>query len=178
MYGIAPDLTVLGKIIGGGFPIGAVGGSRPLMQRLAPEGDVYQAGTFAGHPIAMAAGLATLEALKRQRSYAALDRRAARLAEGLKRAASQSGVPVQINRAGSMLTVFFSAKPVARFADVQAADAGRFSAWANAMRARGVLVPPSPFETLFVSTMHADAVITQLIRVSAEAYAKLASPDS
>jgi glutamate-1-semialdehyde 2,1-aminomutase len=164
--GVTPDLTVLGKIIGGGFPIGAVGGPTRLMARLAPEGDVYHAGTFAGHPMAMAAGLATLQALRRQRPYAALEALGRRLEDGLRRALTHTEPQVQINRFGSMLTVFFGGRRVVSFADAQAADAKRFAAWAGRLRSRGILVPPSPFEALFLSTAHTSAQIDRIVAAS------------
>jgi glutamate-1-semialdehyde 2,1-aminomutase len=161
--GVRPDLTVLGKIIGGGLPIGAVGGPARLMDRLAPEGDVYHAGTFAGHPLAMAAGLATLQTLRRERPYARLEALGARLADGL---AAMLQPPVQINRVGSMLTVYFSERPVRSFADTQSADTARFAALANAWRDAGVLVPPSPFEAMFLSTAHTAAHVDAILRTA------------
>lgn len=166
LTGVAADLTVLGKIIGGGMPIGAVGGRTAIMRRLAPEGDVYHGGTFAGHPLTMAAGVAALSALQGASVYERLEQRGARLAEGLAEGARQAGVPVQVNRVGSMLTVFFSTVPVERFAQAKASDAARFARWANGMRAHGVLVPPSPMEALFVSCAHTPAQLDQVIRAS------------
>ena len=153
--GIEPDLTVLGKIIGGGFPIGAVGGPRRIMSKLAPDGAVYHAGTFAGHPAAMTAGLATLRVLERERPYERLERMGRELADGLADAARRARVPAQVNRFGSMVTVFFSAEPVRRFADAKRSRTERFAVFANALRDRGVLAPPSQFETWFVSAAHA-----------------------
>ena len=175
LFGISPDLTVLGKIIGGGFPIGAVGGPRPLMRQLSPEGRVYHAGTFAGHPVAMAAGFATLNELKRQAPYERLERLGARLADGLREAAKRAGHPIRVNRLGSMLTVFFSESPVTRFAEAQQADAGRFAAFANGLRHAGVLVPPSPFEAMFLSTAHTPEMIDRLVGIASRVLAKLSS---
>jgi len=163
---ITPDLTVLGKIIGGGFPIGAVGGSRALMSKLAPEGPVYHAGTFAGHPVAMVAGCATLEALRREDPYKRLERMGRELADGLAQAAARAGVPVQVNRLGSMLTVFFNRAPVRRFDEARQADLQAFAGFANELRRQGVLIPPSQFETLFLSTAHTDAMLAKTLRAA------------
>lgn len=171
--GIEPDLTTFGKIIGGGLPIGAVGGPRRLMQRLAPEGEVFHGGTFAGHPLAMAAGIATLTALAHHPPYEALERLGARLVEGLLNAAIRSNVPVQINRAGSMLTVFFSETPVQQAAHVRASRRERFSRWAHALRRQGILIPPSPSEAMFLSTAHRDAHIDRFIEASRKAFRSL-----
>lgn len=166
LYAIKADLTVFGKIIGGGLPIGAVGGPASLMQRLAPLGDVYHGGTFAGHPLAMAAGAATLQELKRRLPYRTLEGLSQRLAEGLWTASTEAGIPVQINRVGSMLSLFFSETPVTQAAEVQANNRERFARWAVGLRQRGILIPPSPFEALFVSTAHTEQHITALIKAS------------
>ncbi len=163
LLGIRPDLTILGKIIGGGFPIGAVGGPRRLMQCLAPEGPVYHAGTFAGHPVSMAAGLATLQELKRRQPYHILDAMGRQVAEGIRAGAKQAGHQVQVNQYGSMLTVFFSGAPVQRFSDVQQADTARFRQLANALREQGILIPPSPFEAMFLSTAHQGRALTRIM---------------
>ena len=165
-FGVQADLTAFGKIIGGGLPVGAVGGRRELMQRLAPEGDVYHGGTFAGHPLTMAAGLAVLESLDAQPPYEAMERLAQALAEGLSEAARGCGIALQINRMGSMLALFFSDHPVRNFADVKAMRKDLFVQWANGLRKHGVLIPPSPFEALFLSAAHGEGHITQLIRES------------
>jgi glutamate-1-semialdehyde 2,1-aminomutase len=170
---IMPDLTLLGKIIGGGVPIGALGGSRRLMQRLAPEGDVYHAGTFAGHPLAMAGGVATLTELARTPVYERLEASAVYVAQGLTEAAAQAGVPVQLNRVGSMLTLFFHSAAVRCFEDARRADAARFSAWANGLRDRGVLVPPSPFEAWFISTTHTRSVLQHVLAQAAAVFRAL-----
>ena len=170
LFGIDADLTTFGKIIGGGLPVGAVGGPRRLMQRLAPEGDVYHGGTFAGHPLSMAAGLAVLGALNAHPPYALLERLAGHLADGLTRAARRAGVPVQINRAGSMLTLFFADHPVTNCERAKASRRDRFAHWANALRRDGLLIPPSPFEALFVSTAHTERHAARLIRAAAAAF--------
>ncbi len=156
-FGVTPDLTVLGKIIGGGLPIGALGGPRRLLQRLAPEGDVYHAGTFAGHPLSMAAGIAVLGELKAHPPYERLERLSARLADGLLREARAHGVPLQVNRAGSMLTARFTPRE-------------RFAHWARHLLKEGVLVPPSPLEALFLSAAHTDEQIERLVRASGAAF--------
>lgn len=173
LFGITPDLTVLGKIIGGGFPIGAVGGPWHLMQRLAPEGEVYHAGTFAGHPVTMAAGLATLDELKRESPYGALESLGGRLAQGLLTAASTAHIPIHVNQVGSMLTVFFSEGPVTHLASAQHANATRFATFANVLRKEGILIPPSPFEAMFLSTAHTQEHIDRVIDVASGALAQV-----
>lgn len=170
---VTPDLTVLGKIIGGGFPIGAVGGSKRLMQRLAPEGDVYHAGTFAGHPLAMAAGLATLNVLKDGVIHRRLETLGNRLAERLREAAAHAGMAVQVNQRGSMLTVFFSDQAVVDFATAQQSRRASFAPFAAALRHAGVLIPPSPFETWFVSAAHDARQIDRLADAAADAFRQL-----
>ncbi|MBI3321987.1 MAG: glutamate-1-semialdehyde 2,1-aminomutase [Candidatus Omnitrophica bacterium] len=165
-FGVRPDLTTFGKILGGGFPIGAVGGPRRLMQRLAPEGDVYHGGTFAGHPLSMIGGIAVVNAIKNDSPYARLERLAARLASGLAQGAVACGVPLQVNRAGSMMTVFFADSPITNFAQARATDRNRFARWANGLRDRGVLVPPSPFEALFISSAHTERHIERCLEAS------------
>ena len=169
-FGIRPDLTTLGKIIGGGLPIGALGGPKHLMQRLAPEGDVYHGGTFAGHPLSMTAGVAVLEELKRHPPYERLERLSAGLADGLLTAASRAGVGVQINRIGSMLTVYFADAPIRNLSQAKASRRDRFAQWANVLREQGILVPPSPFEALFLSAAHTEAHVDRLLRASSVAF--------
>jgi len=141
LFDVTPDLTVLGKIIGGGFPIGAVGGPWHLMQRLAPEGPVYHAGTFAGHPMAMVAGLATLTELKRNPPYASLDSLGGQLAKGLLAAAARTGVALHVNRLGSMVTVFFTDQPVVDWDSAQKSDTQRFGSFRLWSRGAGELAP-------------------------------------
>lgn len=169
-FGVTADLTVFGKIIGGGLPIGAVGGPRTLMQRLAPLGDVYHGGTFAGHPLSMAAGVAALRPLFTAPPYARLERRTAQLVAALAAAARSAGVPVQINRAGSMFTVFFSPRPVQQARDAQESRREQFARWAQALYAQGILVPPSPFEALFVSPAHTESQLRQFAAAAARAF--------
>ena len=172
--GVKPDLTTFGKIIGGGFPIGAVGGPRQLMQRLAPQGDVYHGGTFAGHPLSMAAGVATLRQLRTRLPYRRLNELAQRLANGLRLLACKQGVPVQVNQVGSMMTVFFSQSPVCRLAQAKAADCHRFAQWVQAARSAGMLLPPSPLEAVFLSVAHTRQQIDRLLDSSARALATMA----
>ncbi len=160
---IHPDITVLGKIIGGGLPVAAYGGRREIMDMIAPLGPVYQAGTLSGNPLAMRAGLATLPKLESPGFYPALDAKAARLAAGLRAALDESGVPGQINRSGSLLTVFFSGSPIADYAGAKKSDTARFAAFFREMLAQGILLPPSQFEALFVSAAHTDADIDRAI---------------
>ncbi len=169
-FTIRADLTTFGKIIGGGLPIGALGGPRDLMRRLAPEGDVYHGGTFAGHPVSMAAGLATLRVLKAEPPYDQLARLGTRLAAGLAAAGRGAGVPVQINQIGSMATVFFAQTPVERWADVHRADASGFGRWWRHLFGRGIVMPPSPHEAAFVSTAHSEALVDRAVHASAAAF--------
>lgn len=162
-FGIQPDLTTFGKIIGGGLPIGAVGGPARIMQRLAPEGDVYHGGTFAGHPLSMAAGIASLRILEERPPYEHMERLTQQLAEGLLQAAQDAGVPVQVNVVGSMLTLFFSASPVTNVTQAKASDRDRFGRWARALLEQGILVPPSPFEALFLSSAHTEEQVARLL---------------
>ena len=174
-FGITPDLTTFGKIIGGGLPIGALGGPARLMQRLTPEGDVYHGGTFAGHPLSMAAGVAMLRQLAAHPPYARLDATSRQLAEGLAEGAREAGIPMQINRVGSMLTVFFSDHPVRNAAQVRASDRRRFAHWANGLRRHGVLLPPSPFEALFVSTRHTARHVDHVVTTSRNVLKRMAA---
>lgn len=154
LYGVIPDLTCLGKIIGGGLPVGAYGGRRDIMQNLAPVGPVYQAGTLSGNPLAVAAGLATLRLLKQPGTYEALEAKGAYLEQAITALAAQHGRPVQLNRVGSMLTLFFTAQPVTDLAAAQTSDVGAFRALFQAMLARGIYLPPSQFEAWFISAAH------------------------
>ncbi|MCK9374532.1 MAG: glutamate-1-semialdehyde 2,1-aminomutase [Syntrophobacterales bacterium] len=155
LYGVKPDLTCLGKIIGGGLPVGAYGGRRDLMSQMAPVGPIYQAGTLSGNPVAVAAGLATLKALEEPGVYEDLEDNGAWLARELARAAVRQGVDLTINRVGSMLTVFFTPGPVANLEDAKRCDLNRFRQFFQGMLAAGVMLPPSQFEAFFVSLAHA-----------------------
>lgn len=162
-YGIDPDLTTLGKIIGGGLPVGAYGGKREFMSRIAPEGPVYQAGTLSGNPVAMAAGIATLEKLKTPGFYEALDRKAEKLAGGLAEAVKKSGIKATVGRVGAMLGLFFTDRPVKNFEDAKTCDLEMFSEYYKGMRAQGIYLAPSQFEAFFISSAHTDAQIEQTI---------------
>jgi glutamate-1-semialdehyde 2,1-aminomutase len=175
-YGVIPDLTTLGKVIGGGFPIGAYGGRREIMEMMAPAGPVFQAGTLSGNPVAVTAGLTTLAELRRPGVYEALEERGAALARGLSEAAGRAGAAVQINRVGSMLTVFFTDSPVTDFASAKRSDLARFARFFHGMRRRGVLLPPSQFEAWFLSAAHTPQDIERIVSASAEAFGE-AAPD-
>ena len=166
LYAIQPDLTVLGKIIGGGLPAAAYGGPARIMAALAPEGPIYQAGTLSGNPLAVAAGLATLETLMDDPPYARLEARAAALAQGLAEAARAAGIAVQQNRVGSMQTLFFTSTPVCNYATAKTADSKRYARFFHGMLAQGVYLAPSQFEAGFVSTAHTDADIRQTLEAA------------
>jgi glutamate-1-semialdehyde 2,1-aminomutase len=174
--GIRPDLTTLGKIIGGGMPVGAFGGRADLMRLIAPEGPVYQAGTLSGNPVAMAAGLATLRATEQAGLYDTLERRTRRLVAGIGDAAGRRRVSVSVGHAGSMWGVYFAAGPVRNFAQARASDVALFARWHRAALARGVFLAPSAFEAGFVSSAHTDAdidfTIAQLDAALGEAQAR------
>jgi len=162
-FGVRADLTTLGKIIGGGLPVGAYGGRADLMDRVAPLGPVYQAGTLSGNPLAVSAGLAALRELKQPRTYERLEALGAQLADGLAAAAQAAGVPVQLNRCGSLLTVFFANEPVTNYASARRADIARFARWHRALLERGVYWPPSQFEAGFVSLAHTEKDIEETL---------------
>ena len=157
--GIVPDLTTLGKIVGGGFPVGVYGGRADLMRRVAPEGPVYQAGTLSGNPIAMAAGLATLRETEAPGFYDQLERRTARLLDGLREAARRHGVPITAGHAGSMWGTYFVEAPVRNYADAKRSDTALFARWHKAALTRGVFLAPSAFEAGFVSSAHSEGDI-------------------
>jgi glutamate-1-semialdehyde 2,1-aminomutase len=171
-YGVAPDLTCLGKIIGGGLPLAAFGGHAEIMEMLAPAGKVYQAGTLSGNPIATAAANATLGILA-ECDYAALEQASARLEAGLARAAAEAHVPVTINRIGSLMTCFFTEKPVRNFEDVQATNIARFKKFFAEMIRRGIYLAPSAYEATFVSFAHTEADIDATIQAAIEAFARV-----
>jgi glutamate-1-semialdehyde 2,1-aminomutase len=170
-YGIVPDLTCLGKIVGGGLPVGVYGGRAEIMEQVAPLGGIYQAGTLSGNPLAMAAGIATLEALQAPGTYEALEATSGRLAEGLAAAAAKAGLRTQVNRVGSMLTGFFTATPVTDYATAKTADATRYGVFFRAMLERGVSLAPSQFEAAFVSLAHTPEDIDRTLAAAAEAFA-------
>ena len=174
--GVRPDLTTLGKIMGGGVPVGAFGGRADLMRRMAPEGPVYQAGTLSGNPLAMAAGLATLQALAAPAVYETLERRTAALLSGIRDAAARRGVAVTAEHAGSMWGLYFAPPPVRDYAQAKRADTELFGRWHRAALARGVFLAPSAFEAGFVSLAHTDAdiawTVEQLDQALADALAR------
>lgn len=162
-YGVLPDLTTLGKIVGGGLPVGAFGGRADILSLLAPQGAVYQAGTLSGNPLAMAAGLATLAALEAPGVYARLEETAASLQSGLEQAAWDAAVPLFVSRVGAMLTPFFRTEAVWDLGDVKDSDTGRYAQFFHGMAAEGILMPPSPFECMFVSTAHGQDEVAKTI---------------
>ena len=171
--GITPDLTCLGKIIGGGLPVGAYGGRREIMQLVAPVGPMYQAGTLSGNPLAMAAGIATLTELRKPGQYAELERRSALLGEGLSQAIQQSGVPAQLVRIGCMFTIFFTTQPVHNYAAARASDTQRFGRFFCSMLRQGIYLPPSQFEACFVSLALDDAMLAETIKAARIALAEV-----
>ena len=174
LYNIKPDLTTLGKIIGGGLPVGAFGGRREIMQQLAPLGPVYQAGTLSGNPVAMAAGLATLELLDTQEFYAELDRHTRQLTDGLRAAARDAGVAFTTNQVCGMFGLFFTeAAQVTNYAQVMACDTGRFQRFFHGMLAEGIYLAPSAFEAGFISAAHTDADIDATLVAARKLLTKL-----
>ena len=163
LYGIMPDLTCLGKIIGGGLPVGAYGGKKEIMTSMAPQGDVYQAGTLSGNPLAMAAGVTTLKILKEKSPYDELDKRGDMLFCGLKRVAEAAGVNVVINRVGSMGSLFFTDEPVTDFETAKASDENRFKSYFRSMLDQGIYLAPSPYEATFLSTAHSEETVRKTI---------------
>jgi glutamate-1-semialdehyde 2,1-aminomutase len=166
LFGVYPDLTCFGKIIGGGLPVGAYGGKRDLMSKVAPQGSVYQAGTLSGNPVAMAAGIATLEQLQKDGVYEALDEKADHLLTGLEQAAKKAAIPAQAKRVGSMLGFFFNDKEVKNFDDAKTCDLDRFSAFYNGLRQKGIYIAPSQFEVLFISIAHDSEHIDRTIEAA------------
>ena len=173
-FGLEPDLTTFAKVLGGGMPLGAYGGRRDVMAKIAPEGPVYQSGTLSGNPVAVAAGLACLEALAAPGVYERLERTSAALAEGLAAEAKAAGVPVTVNRVGSMLTVFFTAEPVFDYPSAKTADTARFGRFFHAMLERGVYLPPSQFEAAFVSLAVGDAEVAHVLAAARAAFRAVA----
>ena len=171
MYGITPDLTTLGKVIGGGLPVGAYGGRREIMELVAPSGPVYQAGTLSGNPLAMTAGIETLRGLAEPGVWDGIVRAGERLFEGVGDAAADAGVAAQPTRAGTMFGLFFTESPIRSWADAKLhADTDRFAAFHRAMLERGVYLPPSQFEAWFLSSAHSDAEIDATITAARDAF--------
>ncbi len=173
-YGVTPDLTCLGKVIGGGLPVGAFGGRAALMGQLAPVGPVYHAGTLSGNPLAVTAGLATLRELDSPLPYQRLEEMGARLEEGMSSAGQRLGVPIRVNRVGSMLTFFFAEAAVRDYASARASDLARFSAVHRGLLERGVFWPPSQFEAGFLSLAHTDLDLDRLLEAFSDALAAAA----
>jgi glutamate-1-semialdehyde 2,1-aminomutase len=169
-YGVRPDLTCLGKVIGGGLPVGAYGGRRDVMALVAPAGPVYQAGTLSGNPLAMAAGIATLQALGEPGVFERLEETASRLARGFARAAAAAGVPLQTAAVGSIWGFFFADSRVTDYASAKRADVGRYARFFHALLERGVYLAPSQFEVAFVSTAHDEAVVARTLAAAEEAF--------
>lgn len=172
----SPDLTVLGKIVGGGLPVGAFGGRDDIMNQVMPAGPVFQAGTLSGNPLAMAAGLATLQELRDHPPYQALERHGRMLVEGLKGAASTAGIPVQINQVGSMWTLFFTNEPVTDYESAKKCDVKRFAQFFWGLIDRGVYLPCSQFEAAFLSIFHSDEIVAETVQVAGEAFQEIARP--
>ncbi|MBE0584768.1 MAG: glutamate-1-semialdehyde 2,1-aminomutase [Desulfofustis sp.] len=173
-YGITPDLTCLGKIIGGGLPVGAYGGRADIMNQIAPDGPVYQAGTLSGNPLAMAAGIATLKQLQRPGFYEQLNDRAAACAERLREIAGASGIPVQINGIGSLMTLFFTTEPVTDFSSAMKADTNRYAEHYCNMLSRGIYLAPSQFEVAFISAAHTPNDLEKLEKMTEWSFKKIA----
>lgn len=173
LYDITPDLTVLGKIIGGGLPVGAYGGRKEIMDLIAPVGPVYQAGTLSGNPLAVSAGLATLKQLRMKGIYKKLEERSATLAKGIGEAAKKAGVPVTQTRVGSMLTTFFTSGPVVDWNTAKLSDTTRYGRFFHHMLEQGVYLAPSQFEAAFLSTAHSAQDIEKTIRAAHAAFKKL-----
>ncbi len=171
-YGLSAPLTCLGKIVGGGLPIGAYGGKREIMQMIAPEGPVYQAGTLSGNPLAVTAGLKTIEILEREKPYQRLEKLAQRLAQGIADQAGQAGVDIQVQQCASLLTPFFTKTPVRNFEEALKADTTKFAAFFREMLDAGVYLAPSQFEAIFVSMAHTEADIDEVVSKAGEALRK------
>jgi glutamate-1-semialdehyde 2,1-aminomutase len=173
LYGVKPDMTCLGKIIGGGLPVGAFGGRREIMNVVAPVGPVYQAGTLSGNPLAVTAGLTTLRLLKDPGVYERLERATARLVEGMTEAAREAGVPTTNNRAGSMFTTFFTSEPVFDWTTANRSDRAAFARFFHAMLDEGVYLAPSQFEAAFVSARHNDEIIERTVEAARKAFTQV-----
>ena len=172
-FGIEPDITCLGKILGGGLPVGAYGGRREIMDRVAPEGDIYQAGTLAGNPLAMVSGTETLKELRDKEPYGELEEKTKKLAKGVGKILEEKGVPHRINQIASMMTVFFTDKEVKDFETAKSSDTEMFAKFFRALLDEGVLIPPSQFEAWFLTTAHEDEDIDEALERIERAVKKL-----
>jgi len=170
LYNIQPDLTTLGKVIGGGLPVGAYGGKRKIMSMIAPAGPVYQAGTLSGNPLAMAAGIATLKALGRPGVWQTIENSSQELAEGIGVAAQSAGISIWQNRVGTMFATFFTGNPVKDWPSAKTCDTEVFGKYFQGMLERGVYLAPSQFEAGFMSTAHTDAEIEATIQATEEIF--------
>jgi glutamate-1-semialdehyde 2,1-aminomutase len=170
LYNIKPDLTTLGKVIGGGLPVGAYGGKKEIMQMVAPLGPMYQAGTLSGNPLAMSAGIAALSLLREEKCWEKLEQAAGRLEAGISSAAKQAGVSIQQTRVGTMFTTFFSETKPVDWNTAKVADKARFAKFFQKMLENGVYLAPSQFEAGFVSIMHDEVIIEKTIAAAAEAF--------
>lgn len=173
LYGITPDLTVLGKIIGGGLPVGAYGGRKEIMDQIAPAGPVYQAGTLSGNPLAVTAGLATLKQLRAKNVYKKLEERSAALAEGIGKEAKRASIPLVQHRVGSMMTSFFASEPVVDWNSAKRSDTKRYGQFFHQMLQQGIYLAPSQFEAVFLSTAHSSADIERTIKAARVAFKAL-----
>jgi glutamate-1-semialdehyde 2,1-aminomutase len=174
LYGVTPDMTTLGKIIGGGLPVGAFGGSRDIMEKLSPSGGVYQAGTLSGNPLAMSAGIATLNILKQPGFYSKLEEKSRQVAEGIAKAARDAGYPLYSTRVGSMFCAFFSKTEVYDWPTASQCDTKAFAKYFLGMLDEGVYLAPSQFETAFVSAAHSEADIEKTIAAAAKCFRMIA----
>lgn len=173
LYGVTPDITCLGKVIGGGLPVGAYGGRREIMEWVAPLGTMYQAGTLSGNPLAMTAGIETLKVIHDKATFAEIERKSAALAEGIADAAAKAGVPTFSTRVGSMFTLFFTGQEVTDYASAKTSDTARFGRYFHGLLERGVYVAPSQYEAGFMSLVHSDADIEHTIRAAADSLKSL-----
>jgi glutamate-1-semialdehyde 2,1-aminomutase len=172
-FGVTPDLTCMGKVIGGGLPVGAYGGKKEIMEQIAPSGPIYQAGTLSGNPLAMVAGLTTLQILGEPGVYEQLERNGARLEQGLRANADEFGIPMSINRVGSMVCPFFTNEKVINYETAKTSDLALFNRYFAGMLAQGVSLPPSQFEGMFVSLAHTEAQIEQTIEANRNVFKQL-----
>ncbi|MGR9049179.1 glutamate-1-semialdehyde 2,1-aminomutase [Halobacillus faecis] len=173
-FGVTPDMTCLGKVIGGGLPVGAYGGKRDIMERVAPVGDIYQAGTLSGNPLAMTAGFETISAMTEE-AYASINKKVDRLIEGYQQAAEKHNIPLTVNRAGSMVGFFFTNEPVTNFETANQSDLDLFMRYFQGMIEEGVYLPPSQFEGLFLSVKHTDKDIEKTIQAAEKVFSQIKS---
>ena len=176
LYNVQPDITTLGKIIGGGLPVGAYGASRDIMSHIAPAGNIYQAGTLSGNPLAMTAGLVTLRRLREPAFYEQLERAGRRLTEGMAEAARDAGVETVTNRVGSMWTTFFTGEPVTDWTTASRSSRERYGKFFHAMLNQGVYLAPSQFEAAFIGAAHTDELLDKTIEAARKAFRRIINP--